>query len=82
MRKQTIILLAALAVMASLLLISSPAIAQGEPKSNQFWWPENLNLGPLRDNGAESDPMGEDFNYAEEFKRLDIDAVKRTSMYY
>jgi len=77
MRKQTIILLAALAVMTSLVLISGPAIAQGEPKSNQFWWPENLNLSPLRDNGAESDPMGEDFNYAEEFKRLDIDAVKK-----
>ena len=77
MRKQTIILLAALAVMTSLVVVSSPAIAQGEPKSNQFWWPENLNLSPLRDNGAESDPMGEDFNYAEEFKRLDIDAVKK-----
>ena len=77
MRKQTIIFLAALAVMTSLVVISSPAIAQGEPKSNQFWWPEKLNLSPLRDNGAKSDPMGEDFNYAEEFKRLDIDAVKK-----
>ena len=77
MRKQTITLLAALAVTASLVVISSPSFAQGEPKQNQFWWPEILNLSPLRDNGAESDPMGEDFNYAEEFKRLDIDAVKK-----
>jgi len=71
------ILLAALVLMMSLLVISGTAAAQGEPKSNQFWWPENLNLSPLRDNSAESDPMGEDFNYAEEFKRLDIDAVKK-----
>ncbi len=77
MRKQTMILLAALVLMMSLLVISGTAAAQGEPKSNQFWWPENLNLSPLRDNGAESDPMGEDFNYAEEFKRLDINAVKK-----
>ncbi len=77
MRKQTMILLAALVLMMSLLVISGTAAAQGEPKSNQFWWPENLNLSPLRDNSAESDPMGEDFNYAEEFKRLDINAVKK-----
>ncbi len=77
MRKQTMILLAALVLMMSLLVISGTAAAQGEPKSNQFWWPENLNLSPLRDNGAESNPMGEDFNYAEEFKRLDINAVKK-----
>ncbi len=77
MRKQTTTLLAALAVMISLAVTSSPAFAQGEPKSNQFWWPENLSLSPLRDNGAESDPMGEDFNYAEAFASLDIDTVKK-----
>jgi catalase-peroxidase len=47
------------------------------PKSNQFWWPENLDLSPLRDHGVESDPMGGDFNYAEAFASLDLDAVKK-----
>ncbi|MGA9573959.1 MAG: catalase/peroxidase HPI, partial [Lysobacterales bacterium] len=48
-----------------------------EPKSNQFWWPEKLNLSPLRQHADESDPMGEDFNYAEAFESLDLDAVKK-----
>jgi catalase-peroxidase len=54
-----------------------PAFAQGEPKPNQFWWPEQLDLSPLRQHGAESNPMGDGFNYAEAFKSLDLDAVKK-----
>ena len=77
MLKQTIPLLAALAVVMSLVVPSSPAFAQGEPKSNQFWWPEQLDLSPLRQHAAESNPMGEDFNYAEAFKSLDLNAVKK-----
>ncbi len=74
MLKKTIPLLAASAVA---MMLSSPAFAQGEPKSNQFWWPENLNLNALRDHGVESNPMGDDFNYAEAFASLDLDAVKK-----
>ncbi|MGE0821127.1 MAG: catalase/peroxidase HPI [Candidatus Binatia bacterium] len=59
-----------------LLVPVRPALAQGEPKSNQFWWPEQLDLSPLRQHAAESNPMGQDFNYAAEFKSLDLDAVK------
>ena len=44
--------------------------------SNQYWWPERLNLKALRQNSPVSDPMGKDFNYAEAFKTLDIDALK------
>ena len=55
----------------------SPASAEGEPKSNQFWWPEQLDLKPLRQHAAESDPMGDGFDYAEAFKSLDLEAVKR-----
>ena len=76
MRKQTIPLLVALAIAMSAVVPSSPAVAQGEPKSNQFWWPENLNLSPLRDHSAASNPMGDDFNYAEAFASVDLDAVK------
>ncbi|WP_299192824.1 catalase/peroxidase HPI [uncultured Litoreibacter sp.] len=43
--------------------------------ANQGWWPNQLNLKVLNQNPATADPMGEDFNYAEEFKTLDLDAV-------
>ncbi len=45
--------------------------------STQFWWPERLDLSPLRQHGIESNPMGEKFNYAAEFKKLDVKAVKK-----
>ena len=44
-------------------------------KGNRDWWPEQLNLGILHQHSPKSNPMGEDFNYAEEFKTLDLDAV-------
>jgi len=44
-------------------------------RSNRDWWPNSLNLSSLRANSSLSDPMGEDFDYAEEFKKLDLDAV-------
>ncbi len=40
------------------------------------WWPNQLNLNILRQNSSHSDPMGKDFNYAREFKSLDLEAVK------
>jgi catalase-peroxidase len=45
--------------------------------SNQDWWPNQLNLKVLHQNSPMSDPMGKDFNYAEEFKSLDLDALKK-----
>ncbi len=45
-------------------------------RSNQDWWPNRLNLDILRQHSSESNPMGEDFNYAEEFKSLDYAALK------
>ncbi len=45
--------------------------------TNQFWWPERLDLAPLRQHSFESNPMDKDFNYAKEFKKLDIKAVKK-----
>ncbi len=41
------------------------------------WWPDQLNLRILHQNSPEADPMGEEFDYAEEFKTLDLDALKR-----
>jgi len=44
-------------------------------KGNQDWWPNQLNLGILHQHSSLSNPMGEEFNYAEEFKSLDLDAL-------
>ncbi|MBT9523715.1 MAG: catalase/peroxidase HPI [Rhizobacter sp.] len=44
-------------------------------KSNAHWWPNQLQLGILHQHPAQSNPMGEAFNYAEEFKTLDLDAI-------
>jgi catalase-peroxidase len=49
----------------------------GSGTSNRDWWPNMLNLNILRQNSSLVDPMGEDFNYAEEFKSLDLAAVKK-----
>lgn len=45
--------------------------------SNNDWWPNQLNLQILAQNTPQANPMGEDFDYAEEFKTLDLDAVKK-----
>ena len=49
----------------------------GGGATNQDWWPNRLNLKVLHQNSPLSNPMGEDFNYAEEFKQLDLAAVKK-----
>ena len=46
-------------------------------RSNKDWWPNQLNLKILHQNSPLGDPMGDTFNYAEEFKTLDLDAVKK-----
>jgi catalase-peroxidase len=49
----------------------------GSGTSNRDWWPNQLNLKILHQNSGLSNPMGTDFNYAEEFKKLDLNAVKQ-----
>jgi len=49
----------------------------GGGTSNREWWPNQVNLKILRQHSSLSNPMGEDFNYAEEFKKLDLHAVKQ-----
>ena len=46
-------------------------------RSNRDWWPNQLNLEILHQNSPLSNPMGKEFNYAEEFKKLDLDALKK-----
>ena len=45
--------------------------------TNQYWWPDQLNLKALRQNSPLSDPLGQDFDYAEAVKTLDVDALKK-----
>ena len=47
-----------------------------QPRTNQFWWPDQLNLSQLRDHDGRSNPLGEEFNYQEAFDALDFAAVK------
>ncbi len=54
---------------------NKPTASRG--RSNREWWPNQLNLDILRQHCSKSNPMGEDFNYAKEFKSLDLEAVKR-----
>jgi catalase-peroxidase len=54
----------------------SPAHAQTDTTSNQFWWPERLDLAPLRQHAAGSSPLDSRFNYAQEFAKLDLKVVK------
>jgi catalase-peroxidase len=49
----------------------------GRGTTNTDWWPNLLNLDILHQHSSKSNPMGEDFNYAEEFKSLDLEAVKK-----
>ena len=58
-------------------IATNTASSEVKSKSNQFWWPEQLDLGPLRDHGIESNPYGATFDYAKELKTLDLQALKK-----
>jgi len=81
MLKKTRPLITAAVLAVSSMVPLSFAYAEGgamtgpEMKGHE-WWPNKLDLQPLRQHAAESNPMGDDFDYAEAFKTLDLDAVK------
>jgi catalase-peroxidase len=87
MLKKTISVLtvAALAVGSSSFVVPNLAMAQGAmaqdqpvgPVGNEYWWPNRLDLRPLRANSPKSNPLGPDFDYAEEFENLDLNALRR-----
>ncbi|MPZ48211.1 MAG: catalase/peroxidase HPI [Dehalococcoidia bacterium] len=58
-------------------VIPSPTPKRTRPRTNKDWWPDQLDLSVLHEHSPLSNPMGQDFNYAEEFKTLDLDALKR-----
>lgn len=87
MRKFSVSTLAILAGLISPALLPAAARAEGAsapaasapaaPMTNKDWWPNRLDLSPLRQHGAESNPMGRNYDYAQEFRTLDLVAVKK-----
>jgi len=75
MRKTSMHVFAAFALVASPLLLPGAAFAQA--RSNQYWWPEMLDLSPLRQHSPASNPMGDDFDYAAAFATVDLAALKK-----
>ena len=69
-------LLGTIAAVVLPFVFSGAASAQ-PPKTNQFWWPDQLDLSTLRQHSAESNPVGADFDYAKAFGSLDLKAVKQ-----
>ncbi len=57
--------------------IPSPTPERTRPRTNRDWWPDQLELQVLHQNSPRSSPLDDDFDYAEEFKSLDLDALKR-----
>jgi catalase-peroxidase len=76
MNKRVTRVLVLQATVLSMMAQTIPVWAGGLARPNQFWWPDQLDLSPLRQHTAESNPLGKDFNYAKEFQTLDLNAVK------
>jgi catalase-peroxidase len=58
-------------------VIPSPTAKPHRPSTNRDWWPNQLDLSVLHAHDNLSNPWAEGFNYAEEFKKLDVEALKR-----
>ncbi|NNJ74650.1 MAG: catalase/peroxidase HPI, partial [Anderseniella sp.] len=67
---------ALVAAMMSAPLVTGTAHAAADTKSNQFWWPDLLDLEQLRAHDARSNPYGDDFDYAKAFASVDLKALK------
>jgi len=75
MIKRTISLVAAIAIAISP-VAQSENMFSGKAKPNSFWWPDAVDLGPLRDHDNESNPYGDGFDYAKAFASVDMKALK------
>ncbi len=77
MLKRSVSLIALVMAAQSTIAASSQAQSVNDGPDNEYWWPNQLDLNPLRNNSPLSDPMDNDFDYAEAFENLDLAAVKR-----
>ena len=57
--------------------IPSPTPKVAQPRTNRDWWPNQPDLSVLNRHAPQANPLGEDFDYAEAFKSLDLDALRR-----
>jgi len=57
-------------------VISSPEPKAHAPLSNQDWWPEQIDVSKLHAHSPQANPLGADFDYAKEFAKLDVEALK------
>jgi catalase-peroxidase len=76
MIRKTVTAITMAAIGSSLVMSLNIASAQDRMLTNDYWWPNRLSLEPLRRNSLDSNPAGDDFDYAEAFQSLDLDAVK------
>lgn len=76
MLKQSLSAIALLAAGLSPAMVAPAAQAQEKVINNDYWWPNRLDLGPLRQHPDAGDPDGETFNYAEEFNKIDLNQLK------
>ncbi|MFC6287423.1 catalase/peroxidase HPI [Nocardioides sp. GCM10027113] len=58
-------------------VIDAPTPTAHRPRTNRDWWPNQLNLNVLHQNSPRGNPMGEDFDYAEEFEKLDVEELRK-----
>ncbi|BAX92893.1 catalase-peroxidase 2 [Mycobacterium shigaense] len=56
--------------------ISSPTAKDGAPLTNQDWWPNQVDVSKLHPHSPQANPLGDDFDYAEDFAKLDVEALK------
>ena len=77
MKTKNIFPASALALAIVTVLTTTSVLADAQPTTNSYWWPEPLDLKPLRQHSNESNPLGKAINYAEQFKTLDLKSVKK-----
>jgi catalase-peroxidase len=75
--RRSLPLVASLAISLSPLVTAHPAYAEEMKITNEYWWPNRLDLEPLRNSANSANPMGADFDYAKEFESLDLPALKK-----
>ncbi|MBX9979302.1 MAG: catalase-peroxidase, partial [Mycobacterium gordonae] len=55
--------------------IPSPTPKEGAPRTNQDWWPNQVDVSKLHPHSPQANPLGDDFDYAAEFAKLDVEAL-------